>query len=76
LAPAGVRVTATASDPDGDGLTYRWSAPIGRFANAMEQETVYTCPDIATTVALTVTVTDGHGGIASDVMTVHCVERR
>lgn len=76
LAPADVRVTAAASDPDGDELTYRWSAPIGRFADAMERETVYTCPDTATTVALTVTVTDGHGGIASDTLTIRCVERR
>ena len=73
LASADLRVTATASDPD---VTYLWSAPIGRFANAMERETVYTCPDTATTVALTVTVTDGHSGIASDTLTVHCVERR
>lgn len=75
-APADVRVTAMASDADGDELTYRWSAPIGRFANAMERETVYTCPDTATTVALTVTVTDGRGGIASDTLAIHCVERR
>ena len=72
--PADLRVTATVSDPDGDELTYRWSAPVGRFANAMERETVYTCPDTATTVALTITVTDGHGGIASDTLTIHCVE--
>src|SRR5206468_11903933 len=26
-------VTADAQDPDGDTLTYRWSAPAGRFAN-------------------------------------------
>ena len=76
LPPADVRVTATAADPDGDELTYRWSASIGRFANAMERETIYTCPDVATTVALTVTVTDGHGGIASDTLMIHCVERR
>jgi hypothetical protein len=69
-------VSANASDPEGDALTYRWDAPIGRFANATERETVYTCPDTPTTVALTVTVTDRHGGMASDRLTIHCVDRR
>ena len=73
LAPSDVQVAATASDPDGDELLYRWSASVGRFANALERETVYTCPNTPTSVALTVTVTDGHGGIASDTQTIHCV---
>jgi hypothetical protein len=42
----------------------------------MERETVYTCPDTASTVALTVTVTDSRGGIATDTLTIHCVDRR
>ena len=73
--PVQVRVTATAFDPDGDGLWYRWSAPIGQFADATEPETFYTCPAAATTVALTVTVSDGRGGVASDILTIRCIDQ-
>ncbi len=32
-------VTADAQDPDGDTLTYRWSAPTGAFQNAADRQT-------------------------------------
>jgi uncharacterized cupin superfamily protein len=67
-----VTVTADASDPDGDTLTYRWSAPTGTFANASERQTVFTCPAISGSVTVTVDVTDSKGGSASDTMTVPC----
>jgi hypothetical protein len=67
-----VTVTADASDPDGDTLTYRWSAPSGTFANASERQTVFTCPEISGSVTVTVDVTDDKGGSASDKITVPC----
>jgi outer membrane protein OmpA-like peptidoglycan-associated protein len=66
-------VTADANDPDGDSLAYKWSAPTGTFANPAERQTIFTCPPTAGSVPVTVTVTDGKGGTASDTVTIQCV---
>jgi outer membrane protein OmpA-like peptidoglycan-associated protein len=61
-----VRVRATASDPDGDPLTYEWSATAGRVTGtgptATFDSTGMTPPASAT---ITVRVSDGRGGTAS-----------
>jgi peptidoglycan-associated lipoprotein len=67
-------VTADAQDPDGDTLTYKWSAPSGTFANPAERQTIFTCSNNAGSVPVTVTVSDGKGGTASDTITIQCVE--
>jgi peptidoglycan-associated lipoprotein len=67
-------VTADAQDPDGDTLTYKWSAPNGTFANPAERQTIFTCSKTAGSVPVTVTVSDGKGGTASDTITIQCVE--
>jgi outer membrane protein OmpA-like peptidoglycan-associated protein len=66
-------VTADANDPDGDSLAYKWSAPTGTFANPAERQTIFTCPPTPGSVPVTVTVTDGKGGTASDTITIQCV---
>jgi outer membrane protein OmpA-like peptidoglycan-associated protein len=66
-------VTADANDPDGDVLAYKWSAPTGTFANPAERQTVFTCPQTAGSIPVTVTVNDGKGGTASDTITIQCV---
>ena len=66
-------VTADASDPDGDVLAYKWSAPTGSFANPAERQTIFTCPMTPGSVPVTVTVNDGKGGTASDTITIQCV---
>ncbi len=66
-------VTADASDPDGDVLAYKWSAPTGTFANPAERQTIFTCPTTPGSVPVTVTVNDGKGGTASDTITIQCV---
>jgi outer membrane protein OmpA-like peptidoglycan-associated protein len=66
-------VTADAQDPDGDTLTYRWSAPTGRFQNQADRQTVWTAPMQEGAVPVTVTVSDGKGGTASDSVTIQVV---
>lgn len=63
-------VTADAQDPDGDTLTYRWTAPNGTLANPAERSTLWTAPGQEGTVPVTVTVNDGKGGTASDTVNI------
>jgi peptidoglycan-associated lipoprotein len=58
-------VTATAQDPDGDPLTYQWTAPQGTLANPTQVQSLWTAPQQEGTVPVTVTVNDGRGGTAS-----------
>jgi outer membrane protein OmpA-like peptidoglycan-associated protein len=67
-------VTADAQDPDGDTLTYKWSAPNGTFANPAERQTIFTCANTPGSVPVSVSVSDGKGGTASDTVTIQCVE--
>ena len=72
--PGGVsQVTADARDPDGDALTYRWTAPAGSFAEPTASSTQWTAPTADGPVPLTVAVDDGRGGTASDTVTVQVV---
>jgi outer membrane protein OmpA-like peptidoglycan-associated protein len=69
-------VTATGQDPDGDPLTYRWSAPTGTFQDAGNRQTVWTAPQQEGPVPTTVTVNDGRGGTASDSVTIQVTRPR
>jgi outer membrane protein OmpA-like peptidoglycan-associated protein len=66
-------VTADASDPDGDPLTYKWSTPAGSLANPADRETLWTAPMQEGPVPVTVTVDDGKGGTATDTVTIQVV---
>lgn len=65
-----VTVRAEASDPDGDPLTYRWTAPTGKLATPAERQTGWTAGTQEGTVPVTVTVEDGKGGKASDTVNI------
>lgn len=59
-------VRADATDPDGDTLTYRWTAPSGTLASPTIRQTPWMAPAQEGTVPVTVTVDDGKGGTATD----------
>jgi outer membrane protein OmpA-like peptidoglycan-associated protein len=66
-------ITADAQDPDGDPLTYRWSAPTGSIANPADRQTIFTAPMVEGPVPVTVTVDDGKSGTATDTITIQVV---
>lgn len=66
---------ATATDPDGDRLSYRWSAPKGTFTNANSADTVWTAPEEDGGVTATVTVQDGRGGSATATVVLQVIPR-
>jgi len=67
-------VSADAQDPDGDPLSYRWSAPAGTFTNGTSRQTPWTAPMQEGPVQVTVTVDDGKGGTASDAVTIQVIK--
>ncbi|NWF77899.1 MAG: PKD domain-containing protein [Chloroflexi bacterium] len=63
------QIACNASDRDGDGLSYNWSASGGEISG--EGATVtWTAPDSAGSYNVTVTVTDGRGGEVTKQITI------
>jgi outer membrane protein OmpA-like peptidoglycan-associated protein len=70
---------ATAADPDGDPLTYTWSASAGRVTGSGPDAKLDTAGvPCGTNITVTVTVSDGRGGTASatDTVRVVCPEKK
>jgi hypothetical protein len=59
-------VSVTASDPEGRGLKYLWSANNGRFSDSAAASTGWTGPPKSGQYSLKVAVTDSEGLSASD----------
>jgi len=72
---ASVQLRATASDPDGDRLTYNWSSPVGAVGGNSDTTTFNASGVRAGSYTVTVGVDDGRGGKASCNMTVNVSER-
>lgn len=66
-------LSVTAQDPDGDALTYTWSAADGALTSASAAQTIWMAPMVEGPVPVAVTVTDGRGASASDVVTIQVV---
>lgn len=65
-----VTVTADAGDPDGDVLTFRWSAASGVLAAPADRQSVWTAPMQDGPVPVTIEVRDSKGGVATDAVTI------
>jgi hypothetical protein len=64
--PSGsIQVTCTASDPDGDELSYEWTASGGDISGTGAVVN-WTAPEEVGMYDVTVVVTDGHGSSATD----------
>ena len=66
-------VTADAQDPDGDPLTYQWTAPAGTITSPTNRQTPWTAPNVEGPVVFTVVVNDGRGGTARANTTIQVV---
>jgi hypothetical protein len=58
-------VTADSSDPDGDSLTYEWSATGGSITGANTNPMTWKAPDTTGNYTISVTVRDGRGGVST-----------
>lgn len=65
-------LTATASDPDGDTLSYLWGSTAGAYVSSGTTLTVarWRAPDFDTTASVSVDVADGRGGRSHAVLGV------
>ena len=74
-----VSLDGTATDPEGDRLTYSWASDGGgNFENAFELDTTWTAPaktNEVQNVVLTLTVTDNGAGRLADTATVSVAVR-
>jgi peptidoglycan-associated lipoprotein len=68
-------LTASGTDPDGDPLTYQWTAPQGTFNNPSAPNTVWTAPNQEGSVPVTVTARDSRGATATGSTTIQVVRR-
>jgi outer membrane protein OmpA-like peptidoglycan-associated protein len=69
-----VQLSASASDPDGDALTYSWSSPAGAVSGNSNTTTFNAAGVKAGSYTVSVTVNDGRGGTAACNITVKVSE--
>ena len=69
-------LSAPATDPDGDTITYTWSSPAGTFSNQNGMNTTWTAPNQEGNYPLTVTANDGRGGTATNSITIPVIRRQ
>ena len=67
-----LKLRAVAYDPDGDPLSYEWSAVVGAVSGAA-MDAMYAAPGVPGVYPVSVTVTDGRGGRAERSLAVQVV---
>ena len=70
------RLGATATDPDGDPLTFRWNPQAGTLSSQTGQNTVWTAPAALGNYQVCVTADDGRGGTAQNCTTLQVIRRQ
>ncbi len=68
-------IRATSNDPDGDTVQYQWKTAAGTLAETRTASTVWTAETTPGTVALSVTVDDGKGGVATNTVNIEVFRR-
>jgi outer membrane protein OmpA-like peptidoglycan-associated protein len=66
-------VTAEATDPDGDSLTYRWRTAAGTLSAPADRQSPWTAPMQDGPVVVTVEVSDPRGASATDAVTIQVI---
>jgi outer membrane protein OmpA-like peptidoglycan-associated protein len=66
-------VTADATDPDGDALTYPWSTAAGTLTNPSDRQSPWTAPMQEGPVPVTIEVRDTRGATATDAVTIQVI---
>jgi outer membrane protein OmpA-like peptidoglycan-associated protein len=66
-------VTADATDPDGDTLTYKWNAPTGTLTSPGDRQSAWTAPMQEGPVPVTIVVNDQRGASATDALTIQVI---
>src|SRR5207253_1020247 len=69
------QLSATASDPDGDALSFQWTVAQGSLTSASIANPTWTAPVSPGSAIATATVSDGRGGNASSSVTLQIVLR-
>jgi len=67
-------VSAAATDPDGDSLSYNWSVTGGSIDNPGLNSVKWTMPNTAGSYDITVAVDDGNGGQAEKTETIEVLD--
>lgn len=62
-------ITCTASDPDGDNLTYAWTTDPGSI-NGVGSSVIWTSPNVGGAVSVVCEVSDVHGAAVTDSITI------